>query len=167
MIDSARRRRAPRALRKADTSREYPTRPIVGVGAVIIIQPAEAALVGWTETLAASGVVLVKRRFEPLAGEWSLPGGKVEAGETLEEATAREIVEETGLVVEVGPLVEVLDRIFRDDDGRVRFHYVAGRLFVPGARRPSWRRVGREPRHDRRSPGPGTFQSGDHNPDGY
>jgi len=68
--------------------------------------------------------VLVRRRFEPLAGQWSLPGGKVEAGETLEAATAREIAEETGLLVEVGPLVEVLDRIFRDDDGRVRFHYV-------------------------------------------
>jgi 8-oxo-dGTP diphosphatase len=111
-------------VRKADTSREYPTRPIVGVGGIIVIQPADAALVGWSEALAAPGVVLVKRRFEPLAGEWSLPGGKVEAGETLEAATAREIVEETGLVVEVGPLVEVLDRIFRDDDGRVRFHYV-------------------------------------------
>jgi 8-oxo-dGTP diphosphatase len=105
-------------------NREYPARPIVGVGAVIVIQPAEAALVGWTPPLTTPGVVLVKRRFEPLAGEWSLPGGKVEAGETLEAATAREIAEETGLVVEVGPLVEVLDRIFRDDDGRVRFHYV-------------------------------------------
>ena len=111
-------------MRKADTTREYPTRPIVGVGAVIIIQPAEAALVGWTAALTSPGVVLVKRRFEPLAGEWSLPGGKVEAGETLEAATAREIAEETGLLVEVGPLVEVLDRIFRDDDERVRFHYV-------------------------------------------
>ena len=106
------------------STREYPARPIIGVGAIIIVQPAEAALVGWTVPLTSPGVVLVKRRFEPLAGEWSLPGGKVEAGETLEAATAREIVEETGLVVEVGPLVEVLDRIFRDDDGRVRFHYV-------------------------------------------
>ena len=105
-------------------NREYPARPIVGVGAVIVIQPAEAALVGWTTALTTPGVVLVKRRFEPLAGEWSLPGGKVEAGEMLEAATAREIEEEPGLVVEVGPLVEVLDRIFRDDDGRVRFHYV-------------------------------------------
>ena len=106
------------------STREYPARPIVGVVAVIIMQPADAALAGWTPTRTTPGVVLVKRRFEPLAGEWSLPGGKVEAGETLEAATAREIVEETGLVVEVGPLVEVLDRIFRDDDGRVRFHYV-------------------------------------------
>ena len=105
-------------------NREYPTRPIVGVGAIIIIQPAEAAQAGWTKTLATPGIVLVRRRFEPLAGEWSLPGGKVEAGETLEAATAREIVEETGLVIEVGPLVEVLDRIFRDDDGQVQFHYV-------------------------------------------
>ena len=65
-------------------------------------------MVGWMPAPTAPGVVLVKRRFEPLAGEWSLPGGKVEPGETLEAATAREIVEETGLVVEVGPLVEVL-----------------------------------------------------------
>ena len=106
------------------STREYPAGPIVGVGAVIIVQPAEAAMVGWMPALNTPGLVLVKRRFEPLAGEWSLPGGKVEAGETLEAAAAREIVEETGLVVEVGPLVEVLDRIFRDDDGRVRFHYV-------------------------------------------
>jgi 8-oxo-dGTP diphosphatase len=107
-----------------EANREYPARPIVGVGAVIVVTPAQASQVGWTGTLSTPGVVLVKRRFEPLAGEWSLPGGKVEAGEMLEAATAREIVEETGLVVDVGPLIEVLDRIFRDDDGRVQFHYV-------------------------------------------
>jgi ADP-ribose pyrophosphatase YjhB (NUDIX family) len=111
-------------LIKADTAREYPARPVVGVGAVIIVAPGQAVQLGWTTTMTAPGVVLVKRRFEPLAGEWSLPGGKVESGETLEAATAREIAEETGLVVDVGPLVEVLDRIFREDDGRVRFHYV-------------------------------------------
>jgi 8-oxo-dGTP diphosphatase len=92
-------------------SREYPARPIVGVGAVVLVgEPA--------------GVVLIKRRYEPLAGRWSLPGGTVEVGETLEEAVAREIREETGLVIEVGPVVEVFDRILRADDGRVRFHFV-------------------------------------------
>ena len=92
-------------------SREYPARPIVGVGAVIL-------------TSDPVGVVLIKRRYEPLAGRWSLPGGTVEVGESLEQALVREIVEETGLDVEVGPVVEVFDRILRDDDGRVRFHFV-------------------------------------------
>jgi ADP-ribose pyrophosphatase YjhB (NUDIX family) len=68
--------------------------------------------------------VLVKRRFEPLAGQWSIPGGAVEAGETLEACVVREMNEETGFVVEVGPVVEVLDRITRDDEGRVLYHFV-------------------------------------------
>jgi ADP-ribose pyrophosphatase YjhB (NUDIX family) len=69
-------------------------------------------------------VLLIKRRFEPLAGRWSLPGGALEVGETLAEGLAREMKEETGLDVEVGPVVDVFDRITRDDDGRARFHYV-------------------------------------------
>jgi 8-oxo-dGTP diphosphatase len=93
----------------AAVGRTYPTRPIVGVGAVV---------------LAADGVVLVKRRYEPLAGEWSLPGGGLELGETLEAGVAREIEEETGLTVEVGPVVDVFDRILVDESGRVRYHFV-------------------------------------------
>ena len=89
--------------------REYPERPIVGVGGVIVDD---------------GRVVLIRRRFEPLAGEWSLPGGTLEVGETLEAGVAREMEEETGLQVEVGPVVEVFDRIMRDDAGRVRFHFV-------------------------------------------
>lgn len=69
-------------------------------------------------------VVLIRRRFEPLAGEWSLPGGVVEAGETLDSCVAREMREETGLDVAIGPVIEVFDRITRDDEGRVRYHYV-------------------------------------------
>ena len=59
-------------------------------------------------------MLLVKRGHEPLKGEWSLPGGAVELGETLEAAVAREVLEETGLAVEVGPVVDVVDRIQRD-----------------------------------------------------
>ena len=69
-------------------------------------------------------MLLIKRRFEPLAGRWSLPGGALEVGETLAEGLAREMKEETGLDVEVGPVVDVFDRITRDEQGRPRFHYV-------------------------------------------
>ena len=98
-------------MERDSTSREYPARPIVGVGAVIL-------------STDPPGVVLIKRRYEPLAGRWSLPGGTVEVGESLEQALIREIAEETGLDIDVGPVVEVFDRILRDDDGRVRFHFV-------------------------------------------
>jgi len=91
------------------SDRRYPERPYVGIGAVIVHE---------------GRVVLVKRRFEPLAGQWSIPGGAVEAGETLEACVAREMAEETGFVVEVGPVVEVLDRITRDESGRVLYHFV-------------------------------------------
>jgi ADP-ribose pyrophosphatase YjhB (NUDIX family) len=82
----------------------------VGVGAVVLMDDGR--------------VVLVKRGHEPLAGRWSLPGGMLELGETLDAAVAREILEETGLVVEVGPLVELVDRILFDDDGAVQYHFV-------------------------------------------
>jgi ADP-ribose pyrophosphatase YjhB (NUDIX family) len=89
--------------------RTYPDRPYVGVGAVIV----DNGL-----------VLLVKRKYEPLAGQWSIPGGAVEVGETLEASIAREMREETGLDIEVGPVIEVFDRITRDDEGRVRYHFV-------------------------------------------
>ena len=84
---------------------------------------------GWAERFDGEGIVLVKRRFEPLAGQWSLPGGTLEVGETLTAGIAREVVEETGLTVDVGALIEVVDRIFFDDAGRdqqprVKYHFV-------------------------------------------
>ncbi len=90
-------------------SREYPDRPIVGVGAVIVRQGC---------------VLLVRRAAEPLKGEWSIPGGAVELGETLRAAAEREVGEETGLTVRAGEVLDVFDRIVPDAGGRPRFHYV-------------------------------------------
>ena len=89
--------------------RDYPDRPIVGVGAIIFDE---------------GQVVLVRRGRPPAYGEWSLPGGAVELGETLEEALIREVSEEVGLEVEVMELIAVLDRVFLDEEGRVKYHYV-------------------------------------------
>jgi ADP-ribose pyrophosphatase YjhB (NUDIX family) len=69
-------------------------------------------------------VLLIRRGQEPLKGEWSLPGGAVELGETLDEAIRREVLEETGLTVQVLDTVQAFDRISRDAEGKVRYHYV-------------------------------------------
>lgn len=90
--------------------REYPDRPMVGVGGIVFDD--------------AGRVLLVRRGHAPLLGEWSVPGGALEVGETLEEGVRREVAEETGLVVDPVARVEVLDRIERDGDGRVKYHYV-------------------------------------------
>src|SRR5882672_353079 len=90
-------------------SREYPDNPLVGVGAVIVRD---------------NRVLLIRRGQAPLLGEWSLPGGGLECGETLREATIREASEETGLIVETGELLGVYERVIRSDNGRVRYHYV-------------------------------------------
>ena len=88
--------------------REFPTSPLVGVGAVVVDR---------------GRVLLVRRGTEPLRGQWSLPGGLVEVGEALTDAIVREVKEETGLDVKPVELIELIDRIHRDD-GRVRYHYV-------------------------------------------
>jgi ADP-ribose pyrophosphatase YjhB (NUDIX family) len=69
-------------------------------------------------------VLLIRRGQEPLKGEWSLPGGAVELGETLEDAICREVLEETGLIVEAVDVVQAFDRISRDAQAQVRYHYV-------------------------------------------
>jgi mutator protein MutT len=89
--------------------REYPDVPLVGVGAIIIDR---------------DRVVLVKRGHAPLAGEWSIPGGLLEVGETMRQAAVREALEETGMCVEVGDLLGVYDRLVRDADERTLYHYV-------------------------------------------
>jgi 8-oxo-dGTP diphosphatase len=91
------------------TKRDYPDRPIVGVGAVVI--DGDRALV-------------VRRATEPLKGQWSIPGGMLELGEKLRDGLAREVLEETGLEVEVGEVLDVFDSIFPDAEGRTQYHYV-------------------------------------------
>ncbi|HEV2717097.1 MAG TPA: NUDIX hydrolase [Terriglobales bacterium] len=90
-------------------NREYPDRPFVGVGAIIVDD---------------GRVLLVKRGHAPLAGEWSVPGGVLELGETVREGVVREVLEETGLTVETLELLGVFDRVVRDLDERTLYHYV-------------------------------------------
>ena len=89
-------------------SRSYPNRPIVGVGAVVFRD---------------DRVLLIRRGKPPRMGDWSLPGGMQEIGETVFEAAAREVREETGVTISDIALIDVVDSITRDDDARVQFHY--------------------------------------------
>jgi 8-oxo-dGTP diphosphatase len=89
--------------------RDYPERPIIGIGAVIVHR---------------NRVLLVRRATEPLKGEWSVPGGMLELGEKLRDGVRREVLEETGLKVEPGDVLDVFDSIFRDEKGRTQYHYV-------------------------------------------
>jgi 8-oxo-dGTP diphosphatase len=89
--------------------RDYPEQPLIGVGAVIV---------------SGHRVLLVRRDSEPLRGEWSVPGGLLELGEKLRDGVRREALEETGLVVEPGEVIEVFDSIFTDALGRTQYHYV-------------------------------------------
>src|SRR5579859_1637893 len=87
------------------SSREYPERPVIGVGGVIVDR---------------ERTVLIRRGTEPLRGEWSIPGGTIEIGETLEEAVRRELREETGLEVRVLELIELFDRIYFENSAAPR-----------------------------------------------
>jgi len=91
------------------TDRLYPVRPLVGVGAVV-----------WD----GRRVLLERRGKPPAQGAWSLPGGLIEVGETAEEAVQREVIEECGIEVAVGPVLGLFEPIHRDQDGRVRYHFV-------------------------------------------
>jgi ADP-ribose pyrophosphatase YjhB (NUDIX family) len=90
-------------------NRHYPDRPFVSVGALVIDD---------------GRALLIRRGKEPLKGEWSVPGGAVEIGETLAAAVRRELLEETGLEAEVGEVIGVFDRIYPDANGRTEYHYV-------------------------------------------
>jgi len=89
--------------------REFPETPLVGVGAIII---------------EGGRVLLVKRAHPPIQGQWSIPGGVLEVGELVREAAVREAREETGLIVEPEDLLGVYDRVLRNQEQRVQYHYV-------------------------------------------
>ena len=91
------------------TARNYPAAPVPAVGAVVVHDGA---------------VLLVRRGRAPARGVWAVPGGRVELGETLAEATEREVREETGVSVRAGEPIWSFDSVIRDEDGRVAFHYV-------------------------------------------
>ncbi len=91
------------------TSREYPDHPRVGVGTVV---------------LDGDRVLLVRRGRQPGYGKWSIPGGLVDLGETTEEAARREVLEECGIAVRLVGVAGVVDRVIRDESGRIRYHYV-------------------------------------------
>jgi 8-oxo-dGTP diphosphatase len=89
--------------------RAYPAHPMVGVSVLVFND---------------GKVLLVRRGHEPRKGRWSLPGGVVELGETVRDAARREIREECHIEIEIERTLDVLDRIFKDPDGRVQYHYV-------------------------------------------
>ncbi len=90
-------------------TREYPTRPIVGTGALLIED---------------GKLLLVKRGAKPGQGKWSIPGGLVELGERVQETVVREVKEECGLDIEVERLMDVFDSIMRDEKGRIQYQFV-------------------------------------------
>ncbi len=89
--------------------RWYPSHPFIGVGALIVKD---------------GRYLLIKRGKEPGKGKWSIPGGKVELGETLAEAIKREVLEECGIQIEIEKIFNIMDRILKDKDGKIKYHFV-------------------------------------------
>jgi 8-oxo-dGTP diphosphatase len=94
---------------KVTVRREYPERPMVGVGGVVIRD---------------QRALLIRRGSAPLEGEWSIPGGMLEIGETIFEGVQRELLEETAIEVKVLDLIEVFERLTRDEAGKLKYHFV-------------------------------------------
>lgn len=92
--------------------RDYPKLPLCGVGVLV-----------WRGPIDAGEVLLVRRARPPRQGQWSIPGGLQELGETCSDAAKREVLEETGVEIQLGAVVDVIDLIERDDEGRPRYHY--------------------------------------------
>lgn len=90
------------------SDRDYPKKPMIGVGVVV---------------LKGDYVLLIKRGKPPRVGEWSLPGGLQEIGETVREAACREVKEETNVDIVLGDILDAIDVIRPDDDGRIKTHY--------------------------------------------
>ena len=95
--------------------RHYPIIPLVGVGVLLIRN---------------NSLLLVKRRFNPDAGYWSIPGGHLDLGESVQSAAEREGFEETGFKVKVSKLAGIIDKIMYDDKGKIEYHYVLINYFV-------------------------------------
>ena len=95
--------------------KEYPEHPMVGVGAIIVQD---------------GKILIVRRSSEPGKGKWSVPGGLVELGETVEQAVVREVREECGLDVEVDRLIDVVDSMTFDRNGRLKYHFIILDFFV-------------------------------------
>ena len=98
-----------------ENHRHYPNFPHIGVGGLLIRN---------------NHLLLVKRKYEPDAGFWSIPGGHIKLGEKNEEAAEREILEETGIKVKVTNLAGILDKIMYDDNGELEYHYVLINYYV-------------------------------------
>ena len=96
-------------------TRKYPIRPHIGVGVLLVRN---------------NNLLLVKRKYDPDAGYWSIPGGHLDLGEKVEKAAEREAFEETGFKVKVSKLAGIIDKIMYDDDGKVEYHYVLINYFV-------------------------------------
>jgi len=95
--------------------RQYPIVPLIGVGVLLTRD---------------NSLLLVKRKFDPDAGYWAIPGGHLDLGEKTEDAAEREAYEETGFIVKVSKLAGIIDKIMYDDSGKVEYHYVLINYFV-------------------------------------
>ena len=96
-------------------TRKYPVRPHIGVGIMLIRD---------------NRLLLVKRKYNPDAGYWSIPGGHLDLGEKIQKAAEREAFEETGFKVKVSKLAGIIDKIMFDDAGKIEYHYVLINYFV-------------------------------------